>query len=351
MLIAFVTLAEAKVITLSDKEISTWQIKTATLTTSHEVPLGNFLVEITTPPTMMRTISLPFKAQVVSLNVALYQKVKKGDLLANVTGTEWIEAQQKAIADAIELTHHTHTYERKQRLCKEQIIPQKECIAALAELKTDKIKVSASKALLRSFGASEKIISDLFSKFKIHRIIPITAPTDGTITVLNASLGKSTDPSSALFVIQKEGELWIESDMPNQKTKILKEKQPVILQIEGRSYKSQILQIAPILNSQNQTRHIRFALKKGSDLLPGMRTNAAVILKLTAKKVPKKAVIKLKGKHTLFVKVSNGYKPFEVEIIGEDRKFYYVKTFEELNKSVAVTSVAILKNLAGEHDE
>ena len=350
-LITFATLSQAKVVTLSPKEIATWQIKTAQLNNSQQVPLGSFLVEVTTPPTMMQTISLPFKAQVVSLNVALYQKVKKGDLLAKVTGTEWIEAQQKAIQDAIELTHHTHTYNRKSRLCKEQIIPQKECIAALAELKTDKIKVSASKALLRSYGASEKIISDLFTKFKIHRTIPITAPTDGTITIMNASLGESTDPSSALFVIQKEGDLWLESDMPNSKTKVLKAKQPVILEIEGKRYDSQVLQIAPILNLQNQTRHVRFALKEGSDLLPGMRTNATVILKLKSKKVPKKAVIKLDGKHTLFVKEEQGYKPVAVEIIGEDKKFYYLKPTKELEKPVVVTSVAILKNLSGEDDE
>ncbi len=341
----------AKEISLSQKEIDTWQIHTQKPQTTKMVPLGSFLVKVTTPPTMMQTISLPFKAQVTSLNVALYQKVKKGELLATVTGTEWIEAQQKAIEDAIELTHHTHTYERKRKLCKEQIIPQKECIAALAELKTDKIKVAASKALLRSYGASAKIIKDLFEKFTIHRTIPITAPTDGTITQMHASLGESTDPSSALFVIQKEGDLWLESDLPNVKSKLLKENQEVLLKIEQKQYRSKVLQIAPILNSQNQTRSVRLLLKKGSDLLPGMRSEAAFILPLEALKVPKKAVIKLNGRHVVFVKKDSGFEDIAVDILGEDQKYYYVQKLSKLSMPIVVSGVAILKNMAGEGDE
>ena len=350
-LITCALFAEAEPIKLSDKEIATWNIQTQKAVQSDEVPLGNFLIEVTTPPTMVHTVSLPFKAQVVSLDVARYQKVKKGDLLAKVTGTEWIEAQQKAISDAIELTHHTHTYERKKKLCKEQIIPKKECIAALAELKTDRIKVSASKALLRSYGASESIIDDLFKKFKIHRNIPITAPTSGTITVMNASPGESSDPATALFVIQKSGDLWIESDLPNDKTVMLKEGESVELNINDRLYKSQVLQIAPVLNAQNQTRHVRFALKAGSKLLPGMRTNATVILKTKSYKVPKKAVIKIGGKERVFVKNAQGFLPVVVEILGEDRKEYYLKPSSRLDAPVVVTAVAILKNMTGESDE
>ena len=341
----------AKDIKLSPKEIATWQIKSQKAEYTDRVPLGHFLIEVSTPPSMMRTISLPFKAQVVSLNVALYQRVKKGDLLAEVTGTDWIEAQQKAVSYAIEYSHDLNTYKRKKSLCKEHIIPQKECIAALAQVKTDKIKLSASKALLKSYGASDKIIDDLFKRFKIHRTVPIIAPDSGTIVVMNASLGESTDPSSALFVIQKDGDLWIESDMPNEKTKVLKIGEPVILKIGDKEYQSKVLQIAPILNTQNQTRHVRFALKKGSGLLPGMRTDATVILKMKALKVPKKAVIKLDGKHTVFIDKKSSYEPVAVEIIGEDKKYYYIKPSPKLENPIVVTAVAILKNVAGESDE
>ncbi len=342
---------EAKEITLSQKEIATWGIQEATAQKSTEVPLGSFIVEVTTPPTLIQTISLPFEAQVVSLNAALYQKVKKGDLLAQVTGTEWISAQKAAISDAIELRHHTHTAERKNKLCKEEIIPKKECIAANAELRTDRIKVAASKALLKSYGASDKMIDQLFNNLKIFATIPITAPTDGTIIQLNAYPGKSTAPSSALFVIQKEGAFWLESDLPQSKTKMLKEGETVLLKIDAKTYKSKVLQIAPTLNQQNQTRHVRFSLPPKSGLLPGLRTNATLILQKEAYKVPKKAVIKYEGNHIVFVKEGNKFENVAVNILGEDSKYYYIMPDTRLSGPLVVSAVAVLKNMLGEGDE
>jgi cobalt-zinc-cadmium efflux system membrane fusion protein len=342
---------EAKELTLSQKEIATWGIKEAKVQKSEQVPLGSFIVEVTTPPTLIQTISLPFEAQVVSLDVALYQRVKKGDLLAQVSGTEWISAQKSAISDAIELRHHSHTAERKNRLCKEEIIPKKECIAANAELRTDRIKVAASKALLKSYGASEKMIDTLFNNLKIFASIPITAPTDGTIIELNAYPGKSTAPSSALFVIQKEGAFWLESDLPLIKTEMLKEGETVLLRIEGKTYKSKVLQIAPTLNQQNQTRHIRFSLPPKSGLLPGLRTNATLLLQKEAYKVPKKAVIKYEGDHIVFIKDGNKFQNIIVTILGEDNKYYYLKPDSRLSVPLVVSAVAVLKNMLGEGDE
>ena len=351
-LIAITTIANAELIKLSKKEISTWNIKTKTLSFTDKVPLGNFLIEVTAPPTTMHAITLPFKAQIVSLEVARYQRVKRGELLANVTATEWIEAQKRAISDAIELKHHSHTYERKKPLCKVGIIPKKECIAALAELKTDRIKVDASKALLSSYGANKKIIDDLFSKFKIQKNIPVLAPQSGTITIMNASLGKSSDPSTALFVIQKSGDLWIESDLPIRKAILLKENESVILRVDGEEYKSHLLQIAPVINSKNQTRHARFLLKNSSKLLTGTRANATIILTKKALLVPKKAVVKIDGKYRVFVKENGGFDSLLVDILGEDREYYYIKTDKRIEKKpVVVTAVAVLKNMIGESDE
>ncbi len=342
----------AKEITLSDKEIATWGIKESIPKLVSSVPLGSFIVEVATPPTLIQTISLPFEAQVVSLNSALYQKVKKGELLAKVTGTEWINAQKSAISDAIELRHHTHTAERKNKLCKEEIIPKKECIAANAELNTDKIKVAASKALLKSYGATEQMIQNLFTNLKIYPNIPIFSPTDGTIIKLNAYPGKSSKPSSALFVIQKKGAYWLESDLPLDKTKLLKEKEIVTINIDGKEYKSSIVQIAPILNQKNQTRHVRLTISQDSDLLPGMRTNATLVLQKDVLKIEQKAVIKYNGKHTLFIKKDNKFINIPIEVLGEDSRYYYIKPSKELkNIPIVVSSVAVLKNMLGEDDE
>ena len=86
-----------------------------------------------TPPSLLHTISLPFEANVKKLNIANCQYVEIGQVLAEVTGKEWISTQQKAIADTLEVTYHEQRVARKNTLCKEEIIPQKECTAANAD--------------------------------------------------------------------------------------------------------------------------------------------------------------------------------------------------------------------------
>ncbi len=341
----------AKEITLTDKEQSNWNLKTTTPKISKTLPLGSFVVEVTTPPSLLRSISLPFTAQVLSLNVANYQRVIKGDLLANVTGTEWIEVQQKAISDAIELRHHKHLAERKNRLCREDIIPKKECVAANAELKTDQIKLAASKAHLQSFGASPQMVQTLLKSLTIKTTIPVTAPIDGIVTTLNAQPGKSTDAATALFVIQKKGALWLESDMPLSKSLRLIEGQKVKLRINGTLYNSKVLQLSPTVDMQNQSRHVRFSLPEGSALLAGMRTSAKVIMIEKSLRVPKKSVIKDADKTIVFVKNKRAYEDIAVTILSEDEKYYYLKDDENLHFPIVSTSVAILKSMLGEEDE
>jgi len=341
----------AKSLTLTEKEQQNWKLETSTPKSSQTLPLGSFIVEVTTPPTLLHSISLPFNAQVRSLNVATYQSIKKGDLLANVTGTEWIEVQQKAISDAIELRHHRHLAERKNKLCREEIIPKKECVAANAELKNDQIKLAASKAHLQSFGATPQMVRALLKQLKINTDIPIIAPTDGIITTLHAQPGKTTDAANALFVIQKKGALWLESDMPLAKALRLTQGQKVQLRINDTLYKSEVLQLSPTVDMQNQSRHIRFSLTKDSTLLAGMRTNAEVIMIEKSLRVPKKSVIKESGKTIVFVKKEKAYEDVTVNILSEDEKYYYLKDDETLRFPIVNTSVAILKSMLGEEDE
>ncbi|HIP50765.1 MAG TPA: hypothetical protein EYG94_01650, partial [Campylobacterales bacterium] len=101
-------LLDATTITLTSEQEKDWQIKTEIPKVSTSLALGEFMAEVTTPPQHLHTISLPFEAQVKKLYVANFDHLEKGQLLADVTGRDWIEIQQRFIADAIELKHHGH---------------------------------------------------------------------------------------------------------------------------------------------------------------------------------------------------------------------------------------------------
>ncbi len=338
-------------IVLTAEQKDNWQIKAQAPKTSDELPLGEFIAKVVTPPSLLHTISLPFEANVKKLNVANYQYVKAGQVLAEVTGTEWIATQQKAISDTIELRYHEQRVERKNMLCKEEIIPQKECTAANAELEANKIKVSASKALLKSYGASDVMIDTLFKELKLSQTIPLTSIVAGRIVELNATPGKSTNTEDALFIIQEKGSLWLESDIEVLRTEGLKEGQKVQITLANHTFNTTILQLSPVINSQNQTRQVRFLVPLDVDVFAGLRTSAKITLSEESYKVKKNAVIKDGDKQIIFVKTKDCFRSVPVVILTEDDKYYYLNPMAELKNEIAVTSLAVLKNMLGEDDE
>lgn len=341
----------AEQIQMTSEQKKNWNINVEVPEVSKSYPFGEFIAHAVTPPALLNTISLPFEANVKKLYVAKYQRVKEGDVLAEVTGTKWIEVQQKAISEAIEYKHHAHLTERKNMLCKEDIIPQKECVAANAELEADKIRVVASKALLKGYGASESMIDALFLKLEMTNTIKITSSVNGSIIELGATPGKSTNPDDALFVIKQEGALWLEANIEADRTAKLHEGQLVEIMLNGEKFKTNVLQISPIINPENQTRQVRFLVPIETNMSAGFIGSAKLTLFDDVLKVKKDSVIKQGTTQIVFVKNKEGFVAVPVKVLSEGDRYYYLQKSPRLNSEIAMNSLAILKNLLGGSDE
>ncbi|MCW8895178.1 efflux RND transporter periplasmic adaptor subunit [Sulfurimonas sp.] len=335
-------------ITLSAEEEKNWQIKTVVGKEVTHIPLGEYIMKVTTPPKLLHTLSVPYEAQIVNLNRVNFEKVDKGEPLALLTATEWIEAQRKAIADTIELMHHEHLAERKAKLCQEEIIAQKECLVAEAEVKTDKIKLSASKTLLKAYGASESMIKKVYTDLVILPNMQLLSPVKGTLLEVNIQPGKSVSPSSALFVIKVDGENWLESDIPQAVAKNLKSAQEVIITVNGKDIQSKVLNVSPVINPHNQTRYVRFSLPQEANLLSGLRQKVQLNIKEKAFIVNKKAVVQDGDRNLVFIKDGQKYKAQEVNVIAENAESCYLDYNIALNGSIVISSTSIFQNMLKE---
>ena len=341
----------AQQIKLSPEQEANWQIQVQSPQKASHLPLGEFIAQVVTPPSLLHSISLPFEANIKKLSLAKYQKVSKGQILAEVTGTTWIATQQKAIADVIAYKHQIQITKRKQMLCKEEIIPQKECVTAQSELESFKVQLSASKALLESYGASKQMITTLLETLKLSPTISIKSSVKGRIIQLNAKLGQSTNPSNALFVIQEKGALWIESAIEAQRTRGLYEGQKVQISLENATFDTHIMQLSPVINPENQTRKVRFLVPESIEIFSGLRSSAQITLKEESFKIPKNAVIKDGKEQIVFVQNEKGYRSYAIKILAENNDVYFVQSTDMLTHKIAVSSLAILKNMLGGDDE
>jgi len=351
LLLNLIIVSQADIIKIDPKQMEKWDIQTAIPIKSDIVPLGEFVSEITIPPQLLYTITLPFTAQILKVNIANYQYVTKGQTVANVTGQEWIEMQKKFIEESIELKHHKHIAIRKNNLCKEDIIPKKECHSADAEYQADIIKVEASKALLKSYGATPTMIKQLFKNLKISNSIPIRVYKSGTVIELNMRVGKTLSPSEPMLIIKKEGNLWLEAELPISKAKLLKDKEVVTLRFKDKTFSSQVLQHSPIINNQNQTQKVKFLLPSKLNLLAGLRDSLFIQIRHKSLKVDKKSIIHKGEDNILFVRNKLGFEAIAIKIIAEDKDFYYIENRPNLSKPIATTSIAILKSLMEQDNE
>ena len=347
----FLSLSLLADISLTPQEEKNWQIKTVEPKEVSYIPVGEYITTVTTPPKLLQTLSVPYEAQIIQLNKVNFEKVRKGETLALLTATEWIEAQRKAIADTIELMHNEHLLERKAKLCKDEIIAQKECHEAEIEVKTNKIKLSASKTLLMAYGADEKMIKTLYKELKIFPEMKLHSPVNGTLLQVNIQPGKSVSPSSALFVIKVDGANWLESDLPQDIASKLSPSQEIIVNINGKNIKSKVLDISPVINPHNQTRYVRFSLPKKSDLLSGLRQKAKFSIKGKAFVISKKAVVQSAGANIVFVKNGHKYKALEVNVLAENSQSAYLDYNRALNGLIVISSTSIFQNMLQAKDE
>jgi len=331
-------------VTLTSQEEKNWQIQTAVGKEVTHVPLDEYMMRVTTPPKLLHTISLPYEAKVIQLNKANFESVNKGEVLAILNSSQWIEAQKEAIAAWIKLTHSESEASRKSKLCKEEIIAQKECIMADAEVKTDNIKFLASKAVLKSYGATDEMIKTLFKDLTIFPSIELRSAVKGVILQTDIETGKNISSSNALFLIKTDGEDWLESDLPQAVATTLKPTQEVIITISGTEIKSKILLISPTLNPLNQSRYVRFSLPKEAKLLAGLKTKAGISVERKAFVVDKKALIQ-DGKDTVvFIKKGQTYHVLKVDVIAENREVCYLDYNAELKEPIAITATSVLQN-------
>jgi multidrug efflux pump subunit AcrA (membrane-fusion protein) len=345
-------LLHAQLLQLTPEQEKLWEIKVDYPTSSTHLPLGEFIAHVVTPPSLLQSISLPFEAHIKQLKVARYQKVSKGQILAEATGTAWIATQQEAISNAVNFHHQKRITQRKTLLCQEEIIPKKECIEANATLDNYRVKLLASKALLESYGASDTMIEKLITTLKLSPTLPIQSTINGYIIDLHASLGESTQPSKPLFVIQKEGLLWLESAMEAQQSQTLHEGQQVQIELADATFDTRILQLSPMINPKNQTREVRFLIPKEINTFAGLRSSATIILKQKSLKIPKEAIIKVDHTPILFIKKESGYASHAVEILAQSQSHYFITPSPLLNnQKIAISSLAILKNMLGGDDE
>jgi cobalt-zinc-cadmium efflux system membrane fusion protein len=182
-------------ITKPQFETAKMELGNVSLQKFNETIQTNGMVDV--PPANRAKVSAIMGGYIKTAPLLVGNKVKKGQLLLTIENPDFIEIQQNYLEVSQKLNYLKSEYDRQKTLFAEKITSQRNFLKAESDYKS---------ALALHNGLAQKLrlmnINPLNIKTgKITSILPVYAPIAGSITMVNASVGKFMNTSDVLLEI------------------------------------------------------------------------------------------------------------------------------------------------------
>lgn len=241
-------------------------------------------------------VSATFAGRVESVNAALGEQVKKGQVLATLFIPDLVDQQANLSIAQEALTLAQQDYQREKQLWEQGVSARQDYQRAYNAYRQAQIQVQAARSRLSALGASTG---------SQGRYV-LTAPLSGIVSLKDIVVGEQITPNKQLFVIDQLDQLWIEFILPSVNNINVQPDQ----QIEFKSlqtsntFKAQIQTLTTAADTQTGRLQVRAkVLTPAKELRPNLMVN--VLLEGTDKqpvlRVAKAAIQQIEGKATVFV--------------------------------------------------
>ncbi len=306
----------------------------------------NGLVNVS--PQNLVSISAIMGGYVKSTSLVQGSLVAKGQVLAIMENTAFIELQQNYLESKAKLEYAENEYNRQKDLNKENVNSAKTLQQATAEFKSLQSMVYALQQKLKLIGIDPgKLRYD-----NISSAVNIVSPIAGYVKTVNVNIGKYINPTDVMFEIVNTQNLTLELgvfEKDIEKVSIgqrLSFTQPNAL---DKMYDATISQVGKAIN-QDKTIKVSAAINSDTkSLLPGMFINAIIkIQNDTLPTLPDEAILSFEDKNFIFVftekkkegdKMVNLFQMIEIKKGVSNNGFTHVvlpKSFDIKSKHIVI---------------
>lgn len=252
------------------------------------------------PPQNLISITVPFGGYLKSTELLQGLHVRKGQLIAELQGPEYIQLQESYLDSKSQLDFLNSEYLRQERLAKENVNAQKTFQQAKADYQSMLAKTNGLESRLALLNIKA---ADL-QEGKFHNSVQLYSPVTGYVTEVNVNIGAFVTPSDVLFRIADTEHmhadlLVFEKDVPKLQVGQVfsftlgnesKERKATIHLIGHEIAKDRTVQVHGHLSTEDQ------------NLIPG--TYLKAIIETGGEKVPalpESAVVQYEGKDYIFI--------------------------------------------------
>lgn len=252
------------------------------------------------PPQQLVSVSVPLGGFVKSTELLQGSRVKKGQLIAVIENTAYIQLQQDYLEAKNQLEFSKADYERQQELAKENVNAQKTVQQAKSNYHSWLAKKNGLLATLKMIHINMVALEEGI----ITSTGNVYSPINGYVTEVNVNIGKFVNPSDVLFEIVDTEHLHAELTVFEKDVRKLKIGQKVwfTLANETQQRGATVYLIGREIRDDRTIRIHCHIYKEDREMLPGMylkaivETGGAIVAAL-----PDEAIIDFQGKKFIFI--------------------------------------------------
>jgi cobalt-zinc-cadmium efflux system membrane fusion protein len=306
--------AEPAVVEIDEEMLRDLRITTAVAESRPATEGAPVLGELHVDETRYAEVGVPVPARAVRVRVNAGQKVRRGDVLAELSSLDVgrTRAEDREAAARVELARQALA--RKRQLAEERIAPRREVQEAEAELEAAEASLQAARSQLAAMGAGGGAGASLV----------LRAPMSGVVLERKLVDGQVADPAQTLFRVGDLSRLWVVAHAPERDAVRVREGATARVSfpaLPGRSFTGRVLSVGSQVEVSARTIPVRIGIENESGLLrPGM--SASVWLAIgeagaSVIAVPTAALQRMDDKWAVFVPGEAGH--FHVRTVGRGR--------------------------------
>ncbi len=342
-------------------ELSARQMKAVDIQTGRfsRLPLqnsvkANGILEL--PPQNKASVSALVSGAIQTINVIEGDKVTKGEVLALLEDPHIIDMQQDYVDASEQLAYLENEYARNKRLLEQDVSSEREYQQAASEYHSVRAQASGLKGKLELLGLNPEEVKN----GNIRSTVPIRAPLEGTVRVVEVNTGSYVTPGQHLFEIVNNHHIHIDLMVYEKDLHRVSDDQLVHFrytnQPDDKLYKARIFAVGKAFEQEPKAVRVHAELtERQPDLLPGMYVEAWIVTDSNqVLALPEGAVVSDGGSSYIFVQEEEEQATIQraadskdhrshfraVEVITgiSDNGFVEIKLLEDLSEETEVVT-------------
>lgn len=331
-------------IQISEDHFNNLGVTLGKLESVKQIPVLTAPAKVVVPSTKEYIVSASQAGLITKLNAAIGDKVKKGEVLAQLNSPDLLSMQRLYLKALSEMQLGSLSYQRDKKLLADGVIAERRWQETRSQYNAFVSEVDEHRQLLEIAGMTAGEIDHLGKTHQLSGQLNVHSPISGIVLERMAVAGERIDILAPLYRIANLDELWLEINIPHERIGSIKVGDQVL--IENTPIRAEITLLGQSVNPENQTLLARATIKGKQSIVRAGQTINTQIIQSSDKaifKVPNAAIAQNEGKFFIFIRNRDGFKVSPITVIGKQGEESIISGDLTGNEDIAIKGAVALK--------